>query len=61
MKLTVEIKMDNAAFEHPGNEVAVLLRKIAAQTEWHETFTPGDGARVLDTNGNTVGYWEVQE
>lgn len=62
MHFDLFIEMDNAAFEEGGNELAVLLRKIASQVEFNSSAALVDeGARpVLDTNGNTVGTWKVR-
>ena len=61
------IKTGNAAFSGPDGEddayardreIARLLRKIAKRLE------DGDGGieleTILDSNGNTVGKWEVE-
>lgn len=65
---TLTIKTDGAAFSTAdGNpdaysrdrEIAILLRKVARRLE--------DGCglveieTILDTNGNTVGKWEVKD
>ena len=55
MKFTCTIKMDNAAFgDEPEYELALILRHIADKAE--EGYIVGP---VIDTNGNTVGKWEV--
>lgn len=60
MKLTLELSLDNAAFESPsGNEVARILRKYAALVE-HEDVTPGR-ALIHDLNGNKVGKLEITD
>lgn len=62
MYFTLEIGMDNDAFQQPGEELAVLLRKIAKQVEEGSArYLVDEGARpVLDTNGATVGTWQVR-
>jgi len=59
MKLTLEINMDNAAFEDaPGQEAARILHKIACKIQdW-----PGANEfnlRLSDLNGNKVGHVTV--
>ena len=54
--MRIEIRMDNAAFDDPGYELARILRKIGG-----ELFSRGwgnidaYGAHILDANGNKVG------
>jgi hypothetical protein len=63
VKLKIEIKLDNAAFQPwvdpapdkaVGGEVACILRKIADRFSGC-ILTPGDSAPVQDSNGNTCG------
>jgi len=61
MKITLEIKTDNAAFEEcAGNEVARILRVLADKVErW-----PGINEfklSVMDINGNKVGFLQAEE
>jgi len=59
MQCTIEINMDNAAFEDaPADELAAILRRLADRVE-------GRGVdelslKVMDTNGNDVGRLEVE-
>lgn len=59
MKLTLEIQMDNAAFDGDGaahDEAARILRKAA------DVIESGGWAQVLmDINGNKVGRVDVRE
>lgn len=59
MYFTMTVDMDNEAFDKdPASE----LRKIFAKTYnviKDECLTPGDGGRLADVNGNTIGGWEV--
>jgi hypothetical protein len=59
MKLSLEVNMDNAAFEGEGfhNEAARILREAAAHLE---TFGD-DFAGCYDLNGNKVGKWKIDE
>ncbi|MDQ3159305.1 MAG: hypothetical protein M3P98_04205 [bacterium] len=59
MKFKLEIKMDNAAFEgFNGNQLAYILERLARKLDGYD-FADGEGSTLLDTNGNTVGGWEV--
>lgn len=57
MRFRLDFDMDNAAFEdNPAHETEVLLRQVA--------YAISHGARkgaVRDSNGNTVGSWEIEE
>lgn len=55
-KVTVEIRCDNAAFEHfPEEEVARILQEISTNLEERE-FPSGSFTQDLrDINGNVVG------
>lgn len=63
MKLTIEIKADNAAFQpQPGIEIGRLLRILANRIEVDTLFCAaapiGDdlaGWNIADNNGNSVG------
>jgi hypothetical protein len=62
MKFTLEIQMDNAAFDlEPGGqaseELSKILRRCASDTRW---AVKGDVGNLRDTNGNTVGRWSVR-
>jgi hypothetical protein len=63
MKCIVTVNMDGAAFwedSAPGYE----LGRILAQCAKHVSDNPGETPATLalrDSNGNSVGYLEVQE
>jgi hypothetical protein len=60
MKLTLEINMDNAAFEDsPGQEAARILRLAARKVEGAEAQDIGSFP-LLDSNGNKVGRVTVE-
>jgi len=55
MKLTLEIKCDNAAFAEPGGlhmEAIAILKRLIRKLEMEKT-----GGTIMDTNGNSVGTW----
>jgi len=52
----IEFETGNEAFQSDGNfgfEIAIILRKIAANVDSGTTYP--DGMPVMDTNGNRVG------
>lgn len=57
-KFRIDFKCDNAAFadNNLNYEIAVILRNIATRIEQGQT----DG-RVLDTNGNGVGTFAIED
>ena len=59
MKLTIEIKLDGAAFQgYNGHEIARILRKIAMGLD--DTYCNiGDRGDLRDINGNPCGRWKV--
>ncbi len=54
MRLTIEIALDNEAFQpDSGIEIARILRRLAAEVEYDN---PGhDMPELKDRNGNCVG------
>lgn len=60
MRFVLEINLDNAAFEvRPRDEMVRILVVVAGQLP--ETPTVGDSGRSRDINGNTVGFWKVED
>lgn len=58
MRFTLEIRMDNAAFDDPF-ELARIVREIA--NDVNENQGPCHAQSVHDVNGNRVGQWKVTE
>lgn len=56
MNITINVNLDNSAFEENQAE----LSEIVAQQIPHN-LKPGDTGRLKDSNGNTVGSYEVQD
>lgn len=55
MEMTLRIKMDGSAFEeNPEFEAKRVLERVADQLSFGET-----SGVCMDTNGNTVGGWEI--
>lgn len=59
MTFRLVVKMDNAAFEAPGTELARILRELADDVDDQLNDVSGASANVRDVNGNTVGTWKV--
>lgn len=53
----MDIKMDNAAFDPPGDELSRLLRKAADQIEGRGVYA--NEQPVHDINGNNVGNYKI--
>ncbi len=55
MKFTMEVEMDNAAFDRgDGRELSRILRLIENKLCAGET-----SGKCMDLNGNKVGSWEI--
>ena len=52
----VDIRTDNAAFEDDRDELSRILRELADKLEASTNPTEFDGMKLLDANGNTVGF-----
>jgi len=61
MKIKIEIGTGNEAFsdENLCPEVARILRKLADSIERGGQLEPGDSSRLMDLNGNAVGFSKV--
>ena len=58
-KITLEIRTENAAFDNePGIEIARILRQIAGR---FEVLGDDSSGRIVDINGNKVGYVNIYE
>ena len=59
MKLKIEIKMDNAAFEpDSGTECSRILGALSADYDGRDLL-PGESIALVDYNGNKVGSAKV--
>ena len=67
MKLSIEITMDNAAFDGgmSGYEVAKILTKLASksmESNGLEVDYCGEGEQIIrDSNGRKCGHWIVTD
>ena len=57
MKIIIEVNMDNDSFKENQAE----LSEIVSRQIPHHDLKPGDEGKLKDSNGNTVGHWEVFE
>lgn len=57
MNFKININTDNAAFEDT-NELSRILKGVAARLE--TSIAPGQ-YNIRDSNGNTVGHYEITE
>ena len=63
MKLTITLEMDNDAF-HPvaGYEAARVLTRLAKLLDGVDLGTTWmDAGKLVDSNGNTCGRWEITD
>ena len=56
MTLIIKIEIDNDAFNDAG-EIIAILRDIGSKAE--DTEGACGPRKACDTNGNTVGTWEI--
>lgn len=58
MTFTLTINTDNAAFEdnEGRDEIARILRKVAADVEYYSDSIRHTQITIMDVNGNAVGW-----
>ena len=63
MRVVIEVEMDNAAFDDPGELSNVLQRAIDISAEAHsrDDLAALDGIRLMDSDGNGVGRVALYE
>jgi hypothetical protein len=60
MRFTLEIKMDNAAFQDdPMGELSQTIKEVAEILPNSSENIRRCSGKIKDVNGNTVGEWEV--
>lgn len=59
MKFVAEIEMKNSAFVENHDELRRCLADAAESVS--EDPAPGEQGTIKDSNGNTVGHWEVTD
>ena len=55
MQIDIRVNLDNGAFEDNPGELGDILRQVPHNPK------PGDEGKLKDSNGNTVGSYEVNE
>ena len=55
MKLTIEINLDNAAFDDNPDELNEIMEKVVNKMD-NMQFE----GKLLDSQGNTVGQYEIK-
>jgi len=61
MKITIEINMDNAAFEDNPDEVPNILTRIGNAWRFGGAGYSDFDRPIMDSNGNKVGKVQVTE
>lgn len=63
MKAIIEIEMDNAAFEHNGEELASVLRRLADYASCFPVMKRciDSYGYPIDSNGNKVGTFMIED
>ena len=59
MKVKIEIRCDNAAFEEPNGIELARIFKGLADAVIDDHVTKDFGKRIVDLNGNVVGEMKV--
>ena len=59
MKFTLEIKMDNKAFEDPSELARIIKEQVLNRIDISNKSVGGIDGKVRDINGNTVGQWDI--
>lgn len=61
--ITITINTDNAAFDDPvtgdGHELTRVMGRVVGQIT--EDMTVGASRAIMDSNGNTIGSWEITD
>lgn len=60
MKFSLEINMDNSAFDHNPFELLDILDRLSTKELCVSPVAPDYGI-VKDSNGNAIGEWSVSE
>ena len=67
MRFIIDFDMTNAAFDTSENavcnvpEVTRILRKLAARLDSVDVLMDQNGGTLRDSNGNSVGSWDVTQ
>lgn len=58
MKLVLHIEFGNDAMK-TYNDAAKSLEQTAKKLRDYARVTAGEGGRIMDKNGNSVGRWDI--
>lgn len=56
MEITIKVKLDNAAFQENQSELSEII-----SNQIPHNIESGDSGKLRDSNGNTTGWWEVND
>jgi len=60
MKITIDIKTNNAAFKDNENEVYEIIKRVANSAKDHFVARNAvETGNLRDSNGNTVGKYKI--
>jgi hypothetical protein len=67
MRFTLQLDMSGSAFDHytgsdsgrDATEVALILRALSERINCLDVLTEQNGGTLRDSNGNSVGSWNV--
>ena len=70
MKLTIELNLDNSAFEIDPEQTAICARSVADVLEqltgtfrhqevFYDPLTVTQSGKLRDFNGNPCGHWQI--
>ncbi len=61
LKLSIEFGVDsNDAMQTPSDLADAVAKAARKLSQWGE-LEIGDGGKILDINGQSVGFWEIKE
>ena len=61
MKIVIEVNMGNQAMQTYADVRRAIQCSLAVSTYGNEEPKEGDGRRIFDLNGQSVGKWSVEE
>lgn len=56
MKINIQFSTDNSAFTEYEGEIGRILQEVAESIDRGRT-----SGKCVDTNGNRVGYWQMED
>jgi hypothetical protein len=69
MKFTIDFDMTGSAFDHytgsdsgrDATEAALILRALSERINCLDVLTDQNGGTLRDSNGNSIGSWDVTQ